>query len=809
MADAVELATAYVALVPSAKGIAGKLAEEMGGPAEKAGLDAGDKAGGGILSSFKNKVGGGALSGIIAGVGVAGLGAAALSIGTSFDDAFDTIRTVTGKSGVELNGLQESMKNVFKSVPTSAGEAGDAIAGLNQKLGLSGKPLEDLAGQVLELSRITGTDLNGNIEAVTGVFNNWGISAEDQGTKLDELFRASQATGVSVTDLSNTMGQSGSVLRQAGLSFEDSAALLGTLQKNGVDAASVMPSLSKAVATAAKEGKNATDVLKGTFDAIRNAPDDTSAAAAAMTTFGAKAGPQLAGLVRQGKLSFEELSASIAAGGDTVMTASAETQDFPEKFKVAMNTAQVALQPLVTKILDLVTALATNLAPVIQFIADHFKIIGPIIGAVAGAILAYKIATTVAGAATKAWTVIQGAFNLVMDANPITLVVLGIAALVAGVILAYKHFDGFRNLVDTVAGAIKAFVTGAIDFVIEHWRLLVAILTGPIGAAVILIIGHFDTIKNAITGVVTWVGTKIGEFIAFFVALPGNIISAIGDLASLLLGKGIDLIQGLINGYLSLVGTVTSFFTGLAGQVIGWIGDAASWLFSKGVDVVQGFINGYLNIIGQVTGFFTGLGGQIIGLLAGAVGWLVGIGEDVIRGLKNGIVGFFEREVRGFINIGQWIKDSVGDLSHLLVSVGEDIVRGLRDGISGAWHWVTDKVSELTKLIPGPVRSILGIGSPSKVFMALGQNVSEGMQIGIEDGFTKVFSSLNSAATQMTKTKFAVNPSVGSILPDVASQTATATAGLSGATFNNTFNQVGSDPSAISREISWLALTQR
>lgn len=809
MADAIELATAYVALVPSAKGIAGKLAEEMGGPAEQAGTEAGDKAGGGILSSFKNKVGGGALGGIIAGAGVVGLGAAALKIGSSFDDAFDTIRTVTGKSGEELDGLQESMKNVFKSVPTSAEDAGTAIAGLNQKLGITGKPLEDLSAQVLELSRITGTDLNGNVEAVTGVFNNWGISAEDQGAKLDELFRASQATGVSVTDLSNTMGQSGSILRQAGLSFEDSAALLGTLQKNGVDAASVMPSLSKAVATAAKDGKNATDVLKGTFDAIKNAPDDTTAAAAAMDTFGAKAGPQLAGLVRQGKLSFEELSASIAAGGDTVMTASDETQDFPEKFKLAMNTAQVALQPLITQILDLVTTLATKLAPIIAFVADHFKIIGPIIGAVAAAIIAYKVATAVAGAATKAWTIIQAAFNLVMDANPIVLVVIGIAALVAAVILAYNHFEGFRNLVNTVAGAIKAFVTGAIDFIIEHWKLFVAILTGPLGAAVLLIITHFDTIKNAITSVVTWVGTKIGEFIAFFVALPGNIISAIGDFAGLLIGKGIDLIQGLINGYLSMVGAVTGFFTGLAGQVLGWIGDAVSWLFNKGIDVIQGFINGYLNILGEVTGFFTGLAGRILGWIGSAVGWLVDVGEDIIRGLKNGIVGFFEREVRGVINIGQWIKDAVGNLSNLLVNVGEDIVRGLRDGISNAWHLVTDKVESLTKLIPGPVRSILGIGSPSKVFMALGENVSEGLQIGIESGFTGVFSSLESAATQMTKTKFGVNPNVGSILPDVASLDATATAGLSGAIFNNTFNQVGSDSSAITREISWLALTQR
>lgn len=803
MAEAVELATAYIALVPSAKGIAGKLTEEMGGPAEQAGLDAGDKAGGGILSSFKSKVGG--IGGIIAGAGVLGLGAAALSIGSSFDDAFDTIRTVTGKSGEELEGLQASMKNVFKDVPTSAEDAGSAIAGLNQKLGLTGQPLEDLSAQVLELSRITGTDLNGNVEAVTGVFNNWGISAEDQGAKLDELFRASQATGVSVTDLANTMGQSGSILRQAGLSFEDSAALLGTLQKNGVDAASVMPSLSKAVATAAKEGKSATDVLKGTFDAIRNAPDDTSAAAAAMETFGAKAGPQLAGLVRQGKLSFEELSASIAQGGDTVMTASEETQDFPEKFKVAMNTAQVALQPLITQILDLVTMLATKLAPIIAFVADHFKIIGPIIGVVVAAIVAYKVAVAVAGAATKAWTIIQAAFNIVMNANPISLVVIAIAALVAGVILAYKHFDGFRNLVDTVAGAIKAFVTGAIDFIIDHWKLFVAILTGPLGAAVLLVITHFDTIKNAITGMVSWVDDRITEFIGFFTALPGRVISAIGDIGGLLISKGTDLITGFYNGVIDAFVAVISWFTNLATNILGFVGETVSTLFSKGVDIIQGLINGYLSIIGQVWGFFSGLAGQIIGLLAGAAGWLVGVGGDVIRGLINGIVATFNAEFRVAVNIGKWIIEHVGTGLDVLFDFGANIVRGLRDGLVNSWHLVTDKLSELTNLIPGPVKSILGIRSPSKVFMALGENVAEGMQLGIESGFNGVFSSLNSAATDMTKTKFGINPNVGSVMPSFATASTTPSVVQQE---NNFYNATPSAADLI-RELSWQAQTQR
>jgi TP901 family phage tail tape measure protein len=152
--------------------------------------------------------------------------------------------------------------------------AGAAVTGFNQKLGLTGQPLQQLSEQALELSRITGTELAGNVESITNVMQNFGVSAGDQSGKLDLLFRASQASGVSVADLSSQMSGAGVVLRSVGLDFNQSAAFLATLGKAGVDAADVMPALSRTLATAAKSGKDATTVFNETFDAIKNAPTD-------------------------------------------------------------------------------------------------------------------------------------------------------------------------------------------------------------------------------------------------------------------------------------------------------------------------------------------------------------------------------------------------------------------------------------------------------------------------------------------------------------------------------------------------------
>lgn len=517
---AVELATAYVSLVPSAAGIAQGIASEMGGPLEAAAKASGDKASKSFGSTFATGLKNAAkLATVGLGAAVAG-GIGLEKIGASFDSAFDSIRIKTGETGTALAGLQQNFKDVVTSVPVSFGDASAAIAGLNQKLGLTGKPLEDLSTQVLNLSRITGTDLSTNIDAVTGLFNSWGVAAKDQGPKLDELFRISQQTGISVGDLATQMASGGTAFRQAGLSYESTGALLGLLAKNGLDAGDVIPALSKALATAAKEGKPASQVFADTFNSIKNAPNDTKAAGIALDVFGAKAGPKFATLIREGKLSYEDFAKAIAAGGDTINNAAADTDDWREKLKVLVNKGLVLIAPIAAKVFGGITTLIEKATPWLSkfagwlgreipaaaaVVANWFTShVVPAFQAVSGWVSDHwpqisKIATDVFDAIKNAVSyfvdvivpkIVDGfkkTFGFLMDhkeiligvaaalavgltalfvswaagalsaaaatvaaAAPFIAIGLAIAAVVAGVIYAYKHWQTFHDVVDAI-----------------------------------------------------------------------------------------------------------------------------------------------------------------------------------------------------------------------------------------------------------------------------------------------------------------------------------------------------------------------
>jgi TP901 family phage tail tape measure protein len=295
----------------------------------------------------------------LAGLGI--LGAGALKLANEFDDAYDTIRVGTGKTGKSLAGLKDDFRGVVKDVPADFKDASVAVAELNRRTGQTGKPLQALAKRMLELTRLTGGDLSTNIQVTTRLFGDWGIKTADQSKTLDKLFRASQATGVGIDQLATSVVKFGAPLRQLGFSFDQSIALLAKFEKEGVNSNLVMGGMRIALGKLAKAGK---DPQKGFLDLAQRIKDAGSSAAAnriAIEAFGQRAGPDMAAAIREGRLSIRDLQKQISDGKDTILGAAADAEDFGEKWKRVSNKLKLLAEPIVTAGLDTISTKAGEL----------------------------------------------------------------------------------------------------------------------------------------------------------------------------------------------------------------------------------------------------------------------------------------------------------------------------------------------------------------------------------------------------------------------------------------------------------------
>jgi phage-related protein len=128
-------------------------------------------------------------------------------------------------------------------------------------------------------------------------------------------------------------------------------------------------------------------------------------------------------------------------------TAAASASSF-DKIKLSLDGVADAIG---TGILPLIEQLTPKLQAFSAWASKNSGLLSKVVlvvGALTGAL--YTLSLVI-----KAVTIVQTVFNAVMLLNPIGLVVLAVAALAAGFVLAYKKIEPFKNLIDSIYQGIK------------------------------------------------------------------------------------------------------------------------------------------------------------------------------------------------------------------------------------------------------------------------------------------------------------------------------------------------------------------
>jgi hypothetical protein len=134
--------------------------------------------------------------------------------------------------------------------------------------------------------------------------------------------------------------------------------------------------------------------------------------------------------------------------------------------------------------------------------------------------------------ATKAWAAAQRVLNLVLQMNPLGLVIAGITVLIALFVLAYKRSATFRAIVQGAMHGVQVAIGWVVnaartvfDWVRNHWPLLLGILTGPIGLAVVAITKNWDRIMAGVRTLRDGIVDVWNKLVDFFTGLPGRLSS--------------------------------------------------------------------------------------------------------------------------------------------------------------------------------------------------------------------------------------------------------------------------------------------
>jgi len=263
--------------------------------------------------------------------GAAVIGTAAFASAIVVDEAFDEVIKLTGATGDALESLNNSFNDVARRVPASMDSIGAAVGEINTRLGLVGGELTSVTESFLKFADVNNVEVKSAVANVTRLMGDWGVASTDANLLLDKLTAASQATGISIDDLSVTAVNYGVQLRALGFNLDQSIALLSKFEKEGVSTEKIVSGLSIALGRLAEAGID--DTGKAFEELIKGLKDTTSVGEAtreAIEILGMRAGPDFALAVKEGRFEYQDYLAVIESSSGILEQTYQNTLGFSE-----------------------------------------------------------------------------------------------------------------------------------------------------------------------------------------------------------------------------------------------------------------------------------------------------------------------------------------------------------------------------------------------------------------------------------------------------------------------------------------------
>jgi hypothetical protein len=325
----------------------------------------------------------------------------------------------------ELGGVQAKLKGFQNSLKKAGQVSSIALGGLTAATVMAVRGAEEAAVANQRLANILASmgypeatkraqEYADTLELTTGV--------------EAEVIKLTQAKLATFKNLTATVNETGGAFDRATVAAIDMAAAgFGSAESNAVQLGKALEDPIKGINALTRSGITFTDAEKEKIKTMVESGNVLDAQTMILEAIEKQVGGTAAATVTGS----QKMSLALGAVSDAIGT---------------------ALLPFVTQLSEKVL----QFTPILEANADTFIKVGAAIAVVAVAVKTLQFAILAVNTVIQVATGIMAAFNFVLALNPIGLIVLGVVALGAAFVLAYKKIEPFRDLIDSIFEKIKA-----------------------------------------------------------------------------------------------------------------------------------------------------------------------------------------------------------------------------------------------------------------------------------------------------------------------------------------------------------------
>lgn len=712
-----EVASAFVSLVPSARGFGSKVQSQIGGDLGRAGSVGGKRLGGGMFASAKSfvgpmvglfaaKVGVDYFKGAIA--GASDLSESTSKVGVVFTKQFAPQIVAASKTAATSMGLSQ---NAYLAATGGLGNllvslkiAPKAAADMSQKM-------VGLAGDLASFNNVAPEEalaaLQSGLTGETEPLKKFGINMNDSTLKAEALKQGLiKSTKEALTPQTKALAAQALIMAQTGTAQGDFARTSGGLANQQRILAAKMEDVKT------KIGGFLLPIMTKLVTFLNTS---VGPAFQKMTDFVQPAIDVISGLF------------SLLVGGDF-------TGGLGKALGVQEDSAIIgSLFDIRDTFVSAFATVKTTVKTISDALAVFFSFVGGNDTGVDGPFREMAVAGTVVRSAFFALvgfvqTQLLPAFlRIVASVRVFLTVALPIVqAFVAGMLarigplmpMVRQIFGTVAQIVLGVMGLIQAVIARVTSVILVVWQRwgtsimnFIALIWGKVLVVIQFALGLIRAIIKTVTALIR------GDWAGVWAGLKSIIVNAFGLIKSVI-SLAMTYIKGIIAaGWALIMLGVRKLWGAITGHI------ANSWVqikgvISRGIAVLVAFMRSIpgkvLSAIGNVATLLTRKGSDIMHGLAGAIATGFTTLGVFLRGIPGKILGFFS-------GAGSWLAD-----------IGRNLISGL---VSGVASMAGTLKRAILNLIPGPIKAIvanaLGINSPSTVFAEMGRNTVEGFIVGV------------------------------------------------------------------------------
>lgn len=244
-----------------------------------------------------------------------------ISAAADLEKQIDIVATISRASAEEQRRLQKAAEQAGATTKFTALEAAQALENLVR----SGKSAAEAVGllpKVLALAAAEQLQLAESASFITSTLAQYNLAVADAGRVTDILVAGSQNADTNVRQLGAALAKAGGLAADAGLSLEQTVAILGTFANNalrgeeaGTALRGLLSQLSNPASEASRELAQLGDTSGDLVSVLRTLRDAGPAARKAITAFGTEAGPGLSAALKLSNAQFDELLSNIERSG--------------------------------------------------------------------------------------------------------------------------------------------------------------------------------------------------------------------------------------------------------------------------------------------------------------------------------------------------------------------------------------------------------------------------------------------------------------------------------------------------------------